>query len=84
MENTTAIKEIFDTLYLSEKQLTPSQLDFIRGVKKQFARTKELSEKQVKILIEIKKYLPASEVRFSGSIADNKKLNLGKIFIIDM
>ncbi|HEY5124521.1 MAG TPA: hypothetical protein VIK14_12380 [Ignavibacteria bacterium] len=62
------IKETFDYLYLCEKQLTPSQLEFIRSVKKQFARTKELSEKQMKILIEIKKYLPAQEVRFSGQL----------------
>jgi hypothetical protein len=84
MENTVAIKELFDSLYLCEKQLTPSQLDFIRGVKKQFARTKELSEKQVKILIEIKKYLPSQDARYSGYVADNKKQKSGKIFIVDM
>jgi len=66
MENTTAIKELFDSLYLSEKQLTPAQADFIRGAKKQFNRTKELSDRQVAVLREIKSFLPSQKVRYSG------------------
>jgi len=69
MKNTVAAKEILDSLYLNEKQLTSGQLSFIQGCKKQFTKTKELSDKQVQILIEIKKSLPDHEVRFSGSVA---------------
>jgi len=69
----TEIKELFDFLYVNERQLTAGQMDFIQGCKKQFSRTKQLSEKQISVLNDIKQFLPAHEVRFSGSIADNWK-----------
>ena len=84
MENTVLVNEIFDFLYLREKQLTSSQLEFIQSVKKQFKRDKTLSEKQIKILKEIRKYLLVPGVRFSGSVAVNKKQDSDKIFIVDM
>ena len=84
MENTIAVFELLDSLYLCEKQLTPSQLEFIQSVKKQFKRDKTLSEKQIKILKEIRKYLLVPGVRFSGSIAVNKKQDSDKIFIVSM
>lgn len=84
MENTVLVNEIFDFLYLREKQLTSSQLEFIRSVKKQFKRDKTLSEKQIKILKEIRKYLLVPGVRFSGLVAVNKKQDSDKIFIVDM
>jgi len=62
----TEIKELFDFLYVNERQLTAGQMDFIQGCKKQFARTKQLSEKQISVLKDIKQFLPAQEVRFSG------------------
>lgn len=46
MTTTAGIREILDNLYLSEKQLTPAQLEFISGCKTQFHRDKELSAKQ--------------------------------------
>jgi hypothetical protein len=84
MENTETTKELFDSLYLSEKHLTAGQTQFINSARKQFRRNKSLSEKQIKVLRDIKKYLPAQDARFSGVIADNKKHNLDKIIIWDM
>jgi len=51
------IKELFDSLYLSERELTAGQMDFINSCRKQFTRTKELSNKQLAILKDIKKCL---------------------------
>ena len=62
MEQNNEVKELFDALYLSEKKLSPSQFLYVQSTKRQFARNRELSEKQVKILREIKKFLPATEV----------------------
>jgi hypothetical protein len=61
----TQIKETFDFLYLSEKLLTAGQADFIKGAKRQFTRNKALSDKQISVLSEIKRFLPAQEVRYS-------------------
>ena len=58
------IKELFDELYLHERELTTGQSDFVRSVKKQFARDKTLSDRQVKTLTEIRRFLP-DQVRFS-------------------
>ena len=71
-ENNIKIKETFDFLYLHERNLTAFQMNFIEGCKKYFTKNKTLSEKQIKTLLEIRKYLP-QEVRFSGSVADNWK-----------
>jgi len=68
MENTTAIKEIFDSLYLCEKQLTAGQMQFINSVQKQFRRDKTLSEKQLAALREIRKYIPVDQVRYSAQL----------------
>ena len=66
-EKTVEIRELFDSLYLCSKQLTSAQIEFIQSLKKHYARTGELSERQMKILLEIKKYLPAQDARFSGA-----------------
>ena len=71
MENTVAIKDVLSDLYLAEKQLTAGQFEFIKGCKRQFARNKTLSEKQLAALNDIKRFLPAQDVRFSGYVADN-------------
>jgi len=72
MNETTAIEaqDLLDALYLVRSGLTAWQETFIRNCRNQFRKEGVLSEKQIKILKEIKKYLPAPEVRFSGSVAD--------------
>jgi hypothetical protein len=55
------IKETFDFLYLNEKHLSAGQSDFISGCKKHFHKNKELSEKQLSALLEIKKFLKINE-----------------------
>ena len=67
MEN-TAIKELFDSLYLCEKQLTAGQMEFINSVQKQFRRDKTLSEKQLSVLREIRKFISGDQVRYSGKL----------------
>lgn len=68
-ENTIIIKELFDDFYLHGKELTAAQSDFIANCKKQFLKTDVLSERQVKVLQNIRKYLPDSEaVRMSNRI----------------
>jgi len=64
------IKETFDYLYLNENKLSGSQLNFIDSCKKQFRKNKSLSEAQVKVLTEIKKYMNVSgqPIRFSGAL----------------
>jgi hypothetical protein len=67
--NTVAITELFDWLYLCEKQLTAGQMDFIREARKQFRRNKSLSERQFEVLKDIRKHLPAehgSDVRLNN------------------
>jgi len=68
--NEIAIKDIFKTLYLYENKMTTGQLHFIEGCKKQFARTKQLSEKQFTVLTDIKKHLGANktEARYTMKI----------------
>ncbi|HUX56002.1 MAG TPA: hypothetical protein VMV77_03445 [Bacteroidales bacterium] len=72
MENTVIVKELLDQLYICEKQLTSGQMNFIHSCKKEFTREKTLSEKQIAVLKEIRKFLPDQEPRFSGSTADKK------------
>lgn len=57
MENTVAIKECFDFLYLNERHLSAGQTEFVRGLKAYFNRNKELSKKQVAVLFEIRKWI---------------------------
>jgi len=52
------IRETFNFLYLHQRILTAGQLEFIRGCKKYFTKYKTLSEKQMKILSEIMKWIP--------------------------
>jgi len=61
MENTIEIVELFDNLYLQDRQLTAAEMDFVNGCKKQFKKTKQLSEKQIRILKDILKFLPDNE-----------------------
>jgi len=57
LTKTARIKGAFDSLYLCEKQLTAGQLNFIESCKKQFRRKKTLSDRQLTILGEIKKWI---------------------------
>ena len=66
--NDTEFKEIWDCLYLHSKQLTVGQQQFIDSCKKQFARTKQLSEKQVAVLKDIKKSLLPAGARVSMNL----------------
>ena len=68
MENKAAIKELFDSLYLSRQQLSLNQLDFVAGLQKYFKKNKSLSGKQLAALSEIRKYLPGDQVRYSGQL----------------
>lgn len=58
MENAASIQSLFDCLDQSEKQLKPGQIDFIKSLKKQFARNKTLSHSQIAALEDINRYLP--------------------------
>lgn len=62
------IKECFDFLYLNQRHLTASQTEFVAGCKRHYSRNKELSERQISALNEIRKYLNAPEtVRYGNS-----------------
>ena len=58
-------KELLDSCYLLYSNLTAGQMNFYDGCKRQYKRTGELSEKQVKTLSEILRYLPKAEQRFT-------------------
>lgn len=64
------IKDLFDTLYLNESKLTPGQTDFVDSVKKQFKKSKSVSDKQIEVLRDIKKSLQfnKSEQRYTMQI----------------
>lgn len=69
MENTVAIKECFDFLYLNERYLSASQSEFIAGLKRYYHKNKELSEKQISALMEIRKYLKVPEpIRLTNNL----------------
>ena len=65
VENQAEIRDLFDYLYLNRRNLSRSQLSFCESTQKQFRRDKSLSEKQITILREIKKYLPMQDARIS-------------------
>jgi len=73
VKNLVEIKELFDSLYLCEKQLTAGQVQFINSVQKQFRRDKTLSEKQLAALREIRKFIPGDQVRYSGQLDELEK-----------
>ena len=58
--NDMRIKECFDYLQVHELDLKDSQIEFIKSLKKQF-RTTGLSEKQVRCLFDIVKYMKPAE-----------------------
>jgi len=62
MENEVAIKEIFDYFYVNKRELTASQEDFINGCKKYFRINKQLSDKQLGILCDMKRFLNVENV----------------------
>jgi hypothetical protein len=67
--NEIAVKETFDFLYMNERYLTASQDSFVRGCKTQYQRNKSLSEKQLSVLNEIRKYLNVDEpIRYSNKL----------------
>ena len=70
--NEIRAKEIFDTLYLNEKQLTSGQVAFINSCKKQLKKNRTLSMKQIEILQQMKRYLP-EQTRYSNHIEHEKK-----------
>lgn len=68
INNTEAIKECFDFLYLYQRHLSASQAEFVQGCKTYFNRNKAISERQLKILREIKKFLPVdTEARYTNN-----------------
>ena len=65
--NEIRAKELFDVLYLNEKQLTSGQVSFINSCKKQLKQQRALSMRQIKILKEMRRYLP-EQTRYSNRI----------------
>lgn len=65
MENKVELRELFDSLYLAEKDMTGTQVDFVRSCKLHLKQTGGLSERQVRILRDTLKYLPKDEARYS-------------------
>jgi hypothetical protein len=53
-------KECFDFLQVHQSDLTVSQVDLIKSLKKQF-KERGLTEKQIQCLFDIAKYLKPSE-----------------------
>jgi hypothetical protein len=66
------IKELLDAFHLNGSNLSGSQFNFVDGCRKQFARNKELSEGQMKILREIHRYMKP-EVRFVNNNMHNEE-----------
>ena len=64
-----ALRELFDTLYLSASGMTSGQCDFIESCKKQYRRSGTISDKQLAVLCDIKKQLHP-EQRVSMRITD--------------
>jgi len=61
------VRELFGDLYLCQKSLTASEMDFINGCRKQFKKTKQLSEKQIRVLRDILKFLPTdATIRYTN------------------
>jgi len=56
-QTTIQVKETFDYLHLHRQDMTAGQMRLVDSMKQQFRRNKDLSDKQVKILLDIKKYL---------------------------
>jgi len=50
------LKELFDALYLSTSGMTAGQVDFIESCKKQYRKSGTISERQMTVLIDIKKH----------------------------
>jgi hypothetical protein len=66
MENSAEIKEVknlFKSLFLNRRNLSRAQLSFCESAQHQFKKSKQLSDKQVSILREIKKFLPGQDAR---------------------
>lgn len=55
------IKEAFRDLSMHAGMLTPGQLEFAKGLQHYYARYKKLSEKQRKVLFDIKNSLKEFE-----------------------
>lgn len=51
------IRDLFSDLQASEGRLTDSQVTLIKSMKKYYQKNKKLSEKQLSVLLEIKKFL---------------------------
>jgi len=60
-----AIKEIFDKLYLYRDSLTVGQREYIDSIKKYYKKYHSLSDKQLAVLQDIKKYLVTPMQRYT-------------------
>ena len=63
-----ALKELFDTLYLSASGMTSGQLEFVDNCKKQFRRNGTISDKQLSVLNDIKKSLTKITPRYTMKV----------------
>ncbi len=61
----TKIKELFDAIYLNQKQLTSGQAEFVDSLKRYYHKNKILSDKQLEALSEIFKSFKITEIRFT-------------------
>jgi hypothetical protein len=61
LERNIIIEETFDVLYLNQRYLSAGQADFVAGLKRYYRRNKQLTEKQLSALLEIKKFMKEPE-----------------------
>jgi len=67
-EKTVKIKELFDNLYLHDRQLTAAEKDFVSGCRKYFQKNKQLSDRQIRVLKDILKFLPTdATIRYTNN-----------------
>ena len=55
------IRDAFDFCRVNEKDLTSSQLEFVKSLRRQYKERGELTEKQMQCLWDIMKYLKPNE-----------------------
>jgi hypothetical protein len=63
IEENKEVRNLFKSLFLNRRNLSRSQLSFCESAQNQFKKSKQLSDKQVNILREIKKFLPGQDAR---------------------
>ena len=73
MNDRKQIRILFRELENKADKLTPGQASFVASTKKYFSKTGQLSEKQMKILSEIMKWIPEGKKRHQEIRNNSKK-----------